>query len=206
MKNAAMVHVIDDDPGVRKSLQLLMESASVAVQVYESGEEFLDAVDPEQPGCIVLDLRMPGMSGIEVLQRLRATHNEIPAIIISGHADVPTAIRSMKLRAIDLLQKPFEPRALLDAVQAAIKSSIEGQPRRTEQESIRQRLATLTPRELDLLKLVVTGMPNKRIATHLHISIKTVANHRANLMVKTQALNAADLARMSTVAGIVLNK
>jgi two-component system response regulator FixJ len=206
MKHTAMVHVIDDDLGVRKSLQLVMESASLAVKVYESGEEFLDGVDPERPGCIVLDLRMPEMSGIEVLQRLRASQNEIPAIIISGHADVPAAIRSMKLGAIDLLQKPFEPRSLLDAVQGAIKNSIEGQPRRIEQANIRHRLATLTPRELDLLKLVVAGMPSKRIAADLNISIKTVANHRANLMAKTQALNAADLARMSTMAGIVLNK
>lgn len=202
MNNAAMIHIIDDDPGVRKSLRLVMESASLAVTVYESGEEFLDAIDPRQPGCIVLDLRMPGICGIEVLQRLRAAQNEIPAIIISGHADVPTAIRSMKLGAIDLLQKPFEPRALLEAVRSAMKYSVESQQRRAEQESIRQRLAKLTPREFALLKLVVAGMPNKRIATDLHISIKTVANHRANLMAKTEALNAADLARMSMVAGV----
>ena len=202
MKSGAIVHIVDDDPGVRKSLGLMMEAASLAVKVYESGEEFLDAVDPRQPGCMVLDLRMPGISGIEVLQRLRAAHNEIPAIIISGHADVPTAIRSMKLGAIDLLQKPFEPSALLDAVRNAIASSIEHQHRRAEQESIRERLAKLTPRELHLLKLVVAGMPNKRIATDLKISIKTVANHRGNLMAKMQALNAADLARMSMVAGV----
>jgi two-component system response regulator FixJ len=137
MKNAAMVHIIDDDPGVRKSLGLVMESASLTVTVYESGEAFLDAVDPRQPGCVVLDLRMPGISGLEVLQRLRAAKNEIPAIIISGHADVPTAIRSMKLGAIDLLQKPFEPRALLDAVNSAIETSIELQRGRAEQEGIR---------------------------------------------------------------------
>jgi two-component system response regulator FixJ len=206
VKNTAVIHIIDDDPGVRKSLELMMSSASLAVRVYESGEEFLDSIDPSQPGCIVLDLRMPGISGIDVLQRLRAINSDIPAIIISGHADVPTAIRGMKLGAIDLLQKPFEPRTLLDAVHAAIKSSLDSQSHRSEQEDIRQRLATLTPRELDLLKMVVSGMANKRIATELKISIKTVANHRANLMAKTQALNAADLARMSMVAGVVPRK
>jgi two-component system, LuxR family, response regulator FixJ len=206
MKNATMVHIIDDDPGVRKSLRLVMESASLAATVYASGEEFLDAVDPKQPGCMVLDLRMPGISGIEVLQRLRAAHNEIPAIIISGHADVPAAVRSMKLGAIDLLQKPFEPRALLEAVHGAIKSSMELQQRRSEEANVRQQLERLTPRELELLKLVVAGKPNKLIAAELKISIKTVANHRANLMAKTGALNAADLARMSTLAGILSAK
>jgi len=202
MNAAPVVHVIDDDAGVRRSLRLVMESASLAVRVYESGEEFLDAVDPRQPGCMVLDLRMPGMSGIEVLQKLRAANNEIPAIIVSGHADVPTAIRSMKLGAIDLLEKPFEPQALLDAIRGAIRASIDLQQRRGEQESIRKRLARLTPRELVPLKLVVAGMPNKLIAAEMHISPKTVANHRANLMKKTQALNAADLSRLGTIAGI----
>jgi len=206
MNCSAMVHIIDDDPGVRKSLLLVMESASLAVQAYESGEEFLEALDPKRPGCVVLDLRMPGISGIDVLQRLRTEHNEIPAIIISGHADVPTAVRGMKLGAIDVLQKPFEPIALLDAVRNAIKTSIEQLQHKAEQASVHQRLAKLTPREHDLLKLVVAGMPNKRIATDLNISIKTVANHRANLMAKTKALNAADLARLSMVAGIIPNK
>jgi two-component system, LuxR family, response regulator FixJ len=206
MKTSAMVHIIDDDAGIRKSLQMLMESASLAVRVYESGQDFLDAVDPEQPGCIVLDLRMPGMGGIEVLQRLRAAHNEVPAIIISGHADVPTAIHSMKLAATDLLQKPFEPQTLLKAVHSAIEKSIEMLQRSDEQGLARQRLENLTPREHDLLKRVVAGMPNKRIAADLNISIKTVANHRANLMAKTQALNAADLAHMSTVAGSIPDK
>jgi two-component system, LuxR family, response regulator FixJ len=202
MTAVATVHIVDDDAGVRKSLRLLMESASLAVRVYESGEEFLDAVDLNQPGCMVLDLRMPGMSGIEVLQKLRDANNEIPAIVISGHADVPTTIRSMKLGAIDLLEKPFEPRALLDAVHGAIRNSIEQQRHRAEQDGIRKRLSKLTPRELVLLKLVVAGMPNKLIAAELGISIKTVANHRASLMKKTQALNAADLSRLSTIAGI----
>jgi two-component system response regulator FixJ len=202
MTIAATVHIVDDDPGVRKSLQLVMESASLAARVYESGEAFLDAVDPREPGCIVLDLRMPGLSGIEVLQKLRSQNIRIPAIVISGHADVPTAIRSMKLGAIDLLQKPFEPRTLLEAVEGAVRTSVELHRLGAEQEGMSKRLANLTPRELTLLKLVVAGMPNKLIAAELKISVKTVANHRTSLMKKTQALNAADLSRLSTLAGI----
>jgi two-component system response regulator FixJ len=202
MNTNATVHVIDDDPGVRKSLELMMKSAGLAVSVYESGEDFLRTADRNQPGCMVLDLRMPGISGIELLQRLREMQNPLPAIIISGHADLPTAVHGMKLGAVDVLQKPVEPRFLLEAIHGAIAVSTEQQKHHAEHEIFRRRLSTLTPRELELLKQVVAGMPNKRIAAELKISIKTVANHRANLMAKTQALNAADLARMSTLAGI----
>jgi two-component system, LuxR family, response regulator FixJ len=206
MNGNAMVHIIDDDPGVRKSLRLVMESASLPVCVYESGEEFLSTADLSKPGCMVLDLRMPGIGGIEVLQRLRAALSELPAIIISGHADVPTAMRGVKLGAVDVLQKPFEPHELLEAVHGAIRNSTALQQRRAEEQAIRDRLSRLTPRELELLKLVVAGMPNKLIATELHISIKTVANHRASLMAKTQASNAADLARMCTLVSILSAK
>lgn len=202
MTVAPTVHIIDDDPAVRKSLKMVMESASLAVRIYESGEAFLDEVDPHQSGCMVLDLRMPGMSGIELLQKLRAANNHVPAIVISGHVDVPTAIRSMKLGAVDLLEKPVEPRVLVDAVRSAIRTSIESQQLRGERDSITQRLARLTPRERALLELLVAGMPNKLIAAKLGISAKTVANHRASLMKKTQALNAADLSRLCTIAGI----
>jgi two-component system response regulator FixJ len=204
MNNQAVVHVIDDDSGVRNSLRLLLESASLPVRIYESGEAFLASLDPMQPGCIVLDLRMPGLSGIEVLQKLR-DHHEIPAIVIAGHADVADAIRSMKLGAIDLLEKPLEPQVLLQAVKAAIRDSIELQRLRAQREDILRRLAKLTARERELLKLIVAGRSNKQIASDLKISMKTVENHRSNLMAKMQAANAADLARLSTVAGIVPN-
>ena len=202
MNSDAIVYIVDDDAGVRMSLELVMESASLAVRGYASGEEFLASFDRERPGCLVLDLRMPGLSGIDVLQRLRGDHNEMPAIIISGHADVKATVRSMKLGAIDVLQKPFEPGELLEAVRDGIQKSISAQKRLSEQKGIQRRMQNLTPREFDLLKLVVAGLPNKRIAERLNISIKTVANHRASLMAKTQALNAADLARLTTIAGI----
>jgi FixJ family two-component response regulator len=183
-----------------------MQTAGLDARAYPSGEEFLDAAPGQDIGCIVVDLRMAGLNGLDVLQRLRASGNEVPAIIISGHVDVPTAVSGMKLGAVDVLQKPFEPKALLDAVQGAIQKSREMHDTRSERESIRRRLATLTVRELDLLKMIVAGLPNKRIAADLGISIKTVANHRANLMAKTQALNAADLARMSTIAGVAAGR
>lgn len=202
MNQPSVVHVIDDDAGVRRSLQMLLESASLPVRVYESAEEFLDEVGLEQPGCIVLDLRMRGMGGLDLLQRLQSSRNDMPVIIISGHADVSAAVQGMKLGAIDLLQKPFEPSTLLETVKRAIGNSLELHIRRATEESVRRRLSELTPREVDLLRLVVAGRSNKQIAHDLKISIKTVANHRANLMAKTGAINAADLTRMSVMAGI----
>ena len=133
MSSLPIVHVVDDDPGMRKSMRLMLESASMDVRTYDSGEAFLDSIEPQPYGCVVMDLRMPGAGGIEILKRLRAARNEIPAIIISGHVDVPTAIRGMKLGAIDVLQKPFEPRGLLDAIRDAIRKSGETHQRRLEE-------------------------------------------------------------------------
>lgn len=202
MTKIPTVHVVDNDIGVRNSLRFLLGSASLQVQTYESGEEFLQNVNPLEPGCIVLDLRMPNLSGIGVLQKLQENRNNIPVIVISGHADVSSAIDIMKLGAIDLLQKPFDPRSLLEAVRRAVNDSLEMHRRRIEHERLNQRLAQLTPRESELLKLVVRGRSNKQIAHDMNIAFKTVVNHRANLMSKTQATNAADLARISTMIGI----
>lgn len=199
MKTTPVVHVIDDDIGVRNSLQFLLESASLRVSLYAAGEEFLADFDPNQPGCIVLDLRMPAISGLVVLQRLRAAKNEIPAIVISGHADVSSAINVMKLGAVDLLQKPFDSMAILEAVRSAITRSLEMHQARVEHAGLAARLAELTPRETELLQLIVSGRSNKQIAIDMGIAFKTVVNHRANLMAKTQATNAADLARISTM-------
>lgn len=197
------VHLVDDDIGVRRSLQYLLESASLQVQVYESGEKFLEVIDPLEPGCMVLDLRMPTMSGMTVLQKLRESKNDIPVIVISGHADVSSAINVMKLGAVDLLQKPFDPLTLLDTVRRALENSLEMHRRRLEHEALEHRLADLTPRETQLLKLVVGGRSNKQIALDMNIAFKTVVKHRANLMAKTQATNAADLARITTIVGIL---
>jgi FixJ family two-component response regulator len=201
MSDRSIVHIIDDDPGMRKSLDMLMESASLPARFYESAEAFLEEFDAESCGCLVLDLRMPGMGGLELLQRLRAERNEIPVIVISGHADVSAAVRSMKLGAVDLLQKPFEPKTLIAAVRGALEKHADLLQRHSEQTAVRDRFAGLTPRELDLLKLVVAGRSSKQIAADLQISVKTVANHRASLLAKTGAANGPDLARLSVIAG-----
>jgi two-component system, LuxR family, response regulator FixJ len=199
-ETGVIVHIIDDDPGMRKSLSMLIESASLPVRAYESAEEFLSDADLKIPACIVLDIRMPGISGIELLQRLRAEMVDTPVVLISGHADVPTTVRGMKLGAIDLLQKPIEPSVLIDTVQRSIDASLAMHRHRTHDDSIRQRFDALTQRESELLKRIVQGQSNKQIAFELEISVKTVANHRASLMNKTGAVNAADLARLYTIA------
>lgn len=203
MSSTAVAYVIDDDQGSRKSVELVLKSASIAAQSFDSAEAFLAAdLSLNYHCCIVLDLRMPKMGGMELLQRLREANHQIPVVIVTGHADVPTAVRGMKFGAIDLLEKPFEPSALVAAVVKALAVSAELHKKKNEVSEARQRIQMLTARELDLLRLVVAGRSNKQIAADLNISVKTVANHRANLMSKTGAHNAADLTRMSIVAGI----
>lgn len=197
-----IVHVIDDDHGIRQSLRAILEVAGFSIELHDSAEHFLVAFDPSQIGCIMVDLRMPKMDGISLLQELRSRHCEIPIIAMSGLADVTAAVLSMKLGAIDLLQKPIDPRALLPLVRRAIGESVAVHAKRSEEEGVRRRFADLTMRETQLLKLVIAGFSNKQIASELGISIKTVANHRAHLMEKTRAANAADLARLSVMAGV----
>jgi two-component system response regulator FixJ len=197
------VHVIDDDPAVRQMLGTAMESASLPARLYESAGEFLAEFDAQMAGCIVLDLRMPGMDGLELLRRLREMRVGLPIIVISGHADVPDAVQCMKLGAVDVLQKPFKIAKLIELVRSALQVSAESCQRVAEQEEIRRRFSTLTPREEELLKHVVSGSSSKQIARSLHISVMTVANHRAHLLAKTQASNSADLVRLAAVAGVV---
>lgn len=196
----AIVQIIDDDAGMRKSLKMLIESASLKVKSYASAEEFLEDAEPDRLGCIILDLRMPGMSGIELLQRLRTEMVDTPVIIISGHADIPTTVRGMKLGAIDVLEKPVEPLVLIETIRRSIDLCSAIHRRRNDNESVCGRFKALTQRELEMLKLIVDGHSNKQIAFDMGISVKTVANHRANLMAKTGASNAADLARLYTIA------
>ena len=199
-EQSPVIHIVDDDSGMRKSLAMLIQSAGLPFQSHDSAEQFLREADLEAPGCIVLDLRMPGMSGIELLQHFRAQMVETPVILISAHADVAIAVHAMKLGAIDLLQKPVEPRVLIETVRGSLELSLAMRRRRCDDELIRQRFRALTPRESELIKLIVDGRSNKQIAIQMGISIKTVANHRASLMTKTGASNAADLARLYTIS------
>jgi len=197
------VHIIDDDVAVRQMLGTAMEGASMPVHLYESAQAFLEEFSPHEAGCIVLDLKMPEMGGLELLQRLRDMGVEMPIMVISGHAEVPDAVACMKLGAIDLLQKPFKIMELIDRVRLALAQSVDSQERSARHREICRRFDTLTPRELELLKHLVSGSSSKQIAKALNISVMTVANHRAHVMAKTQAANSADLARLAAIAGIV---
>ena len=201
------VCVVDDDPGMRKSLEMVLDSADLRARMYSGADEMLRELscDPGRRccGCLLLDLQMPGMTGIELLRRLRELGYDAPVIVVTGTATVLSAVESMKLGAVDFLEKPVDHRTLINKVQQALAAYAAKRAEASEVEAIRARMADLTDRELELVRLVVSGLANKQIATEMGISIKTVANHRANLMAKTGALNAADLVRMTMIAEIV---
>jgi FixJ family two-component response regulator len=197
------VCVVDDDPGIRKSLEMVLESADLPARLYASAELLLEDLRGELReccGCILLDLQMPRTTGIELLRRLREMGYDSPVIVISGTATVLSAVESMKLGAIDFLEKPIDHRTVLNKVQQALAAYAAKRAEASEVQAVRQRMANLTDRERELVRLIVRGLANKQIAGEMGISIKTVANHRANLMAKTGALNAADLVRMSMIA------
>jgi two-component system response regulator FixJ len=191
------VFIVDDDPGIRRSTAMLLASANLPCVQFAAAAEFLDAYQPGQPGCLILDLHMPGMGGLELVEQLRARQVLLPVLIVSGTGTIPTAVQGMKLGVLDFLVKPADPDLLLGKVQAALE--LDGH-RRTDAaalDAIRARLAKLTGRETETLRLLVVGLANKEVAAQLGISIKTVENHRARIMLKTGALNVADLTRMS---------
>jgi two-component system response regulator FixJ len=200
------VCVVDDDPGMRHSLEMVLESAELPVRLYASADLLLEDLTGdlrECCGCVLLDLQMPRTTGIELLRRFREMDYDQPVIVITGTATVLSAVESMKLGAVDFLEKPIDHRTLLNKVQQALAAFAAKRAEASDIEAVRQRMGKLTDRELELLRLIVSGLANKQIAGEMGISIKTVANHRANLMAKTGALNAADLVRMSMIAEIV---
>jgi len=197
MKNETpTVFVIDDDDAVRSSLRLLLKSYGLEAQLCASAEEFLASHDPDRPGCMVLDVRMPGMSGIELQQQLNARGATIPIVFITGHGDVPMAVEAMQAGAFDFLQKPFNDNDLIARVQRAIEHNASQRARLHTRKDTRERLATLTPRERDVLDLVVVGKANKVIAADLGLSQRTVEIHRARVMEKMDAASLAQLVRM----------
>ena len=191
------VFVVDDDPAMRESLRWLIESAGLPVETYGGAQEFLDAGMFNKPGCLLLDVRMPGMTGLELQEKLAAQPLCHPVIIITGHGDVPMAVRAMRAGVVDFIQKPFSDAALLERIDKAIK--LDGQTRsdRTRQMEIAGRMDRLTPRERQVMGLVVDGKANKQTAAVLGISQKTVEIHRANVMKKTGAESLAELVRMA---------
>lgn len=195
------IHVVDDDPALRHSLAFLLESLGQPVECYPSAEAFLVARRPGRPGCVVLDVRMPGMSGLELQTLLNRAGDKLGIVFLSGHGDIPMAVQAMQDGAVHFLEKPCNDQALLDAVGRALARSIAACGRAAATHAIRRRMDTLTQREKDVMALVVQGKPNKVIAFDLDISIKTVEVHRAHVMEKMQADSVADLTRMLVEAG-----
>ena len=198
-----VVHVIDDDEAVRDSLAFLLRSAKLDVRNYESATAFLDALPGLMAGCIVTDVRMPGVSGIDLLRRLRERGIMMPVIVMTGHGDVPLAVEAMKIGAVDFFEKPFDDDALLAAVRAALGNLERGARDEAERAELHERLAVLTNRERDVLQGLIAGSPNKIIAYELGISPRTVEIYRANVMTKMKAASLSELVRMALQAGLL---
>ncbi len=196
MPAEATVFIVDDDLEVRQALALLFESVGLHAETFGSADEFLQQFDPERPGCLVLDVRMPGMSGLELQSRLSGETIHPPVIIITGHGDVPMAVRAVQAGAVDFIEKPFNDQALLDSVHRALEQDARRRGQVRELAGIRQRLDSLTPREREVMKLVVSGLRNKMIAAELNVSQSTVEAHRARVMEKMHARTLSDLMRM----------
>ncbi len=196
------VFVVDDDPAVRLSLSRLLRSAQLEVATFGSAREFLDRHDPRAPGCLLLDVSMPGLDGLDLQAALSAKGSEIPIVFLTGHGDVPTSVQAMKRGAMDFLTKPANDDDLLEAIRVAIQKDAVQRQARAELDDILQRLATLTPREREVLAHVVSGQLNKQIAGDLGTVEKTIKVHRARVMEKMRAQSVADLVRMAERAGI----
>jgi two-component system, LuxR family, response regulator FixJ len=200
---SGIVHVIDDDEALRESLMFLLRAADLDVKSHSSAAAFLDALPAADLHCIITDVRMPGLSGIDLLRRLKELGIGVPVIVITGHGDVPLAVEAMKFGAIDFFEKPFDDEALLKSVRSALRQQSGEIRRRTERADIESRLAALSPRERDVLGGLVAGRANKQIAFDLGISPRTVEIYRANLMDKMRAGSLSDLVRMALIVGIL---
>ena len=197
-----LVHIVDDDDAIRRSAGFMLKTSGFRVQTYDSGSELLKHVRSLNPGCILLDIRMPGMDGLEVQQSLRDAGVLLPVIIMTGHGDVSLAVQAMKAGAVDFIEKPFEKQALLGAIdlgQALINKRAADSKRG---EDARSQLNVLTPRELDVLRGLTHGLPNKTIGYDLGISPRTVEIHRANLMEKLGARSLSEVLRLAFAAGL----
>ena len=197
------VHVIDDDEAARDSLAFLLGTARIDVKTYESATAFLAIAANVKSGCIITDVRMPEITGIDLLRRLKELKISVPVIVVTGHGDVPLAVEAMKIGAAEFLEKPFDDEVLLGAVRSALKRQSTDGKREADRADIDSRLAALSNRERDVLQGLVSGLANKQIAFNLGISPRTVEIYRANLMTKMQASSLSDLVRMALVAGVL---
>jgi FixJ family two-component response regulator len=200
MLHDPIVYVVDDDEAIRDALRLLMKSANLRVQCCASAEEFLASYRPELPGCLVLDVRMPGMSGLELQHLLNDRHIGIPVVIMTGHGDVSMAVQAMKEGAVDFVEKPFKNDVLLERVKDGLKRDIEERAKNRQIAEAASRIASLTQREREVMDLLIQGKRNKTIASELGISNRTVEAHRAKIMEKMQAHSISDIMRLTYAA------
>jgi FixJ family two-component response regulator len=196
MMTEPRIYIVDDDEAMRDSLKWLLESRGLKVELYPSGEAFLRAFDNGFCGCLVLDVRMPGMSGLDLYERLQARASTLPVIFITGHGDVPMAVSALKKGAADFIEKPFNNQEMLGLIESCLKKDLAAAARRAENASVTQRLDNLTQREREVLGLIVAGKLNKQIADDLGISIKTVEVHRSRVMEKMGADSVAELVQL----------
>lgn len=203
MSGRGKVYVIDDDEAMRDSLDFLLSSADFQVTLFESARHFLDAVSGVGFGCIVSDVRMPGIDGIELLKRLKASHSTLPVVIMTGHGDVPLAVEAMKLGAVDFLEKPFEDDRLIGMIDAALRRAESSAQSEAVTVDIAARIATLSPRERQVMDGLIAGLSNKMIARDYDISPRTIEVYRANVMTKMQAGSLSELVRLAIRAGVL---
>ncbi|MDH5324091.1 MAG: response regulator transcription factor [Gammaproteobacteria bacterium] len=196
------VYVVDDDKLARESLEWLIESVGLPVRVFESGQAFLTAYQSGLAGCLVLDVRMPDINGMDLHAKLQAEGCTLPVIIMTGHADVAMAVRAMKAGVYDFIEKPYNDSLMLERIQSAIAFDLDNRKAQERVESVKSRLDALTPREYEVLKLVLKSTANKVIAAELGISVKTVELHRSNLMTKMRATSVTELVRLALIAGL----
>jgi len=197
-----IVFVIDDDESMRRALERLLRSVGLQVETFSAASDFIGRALPDRPACVILDLRLPGQSGLDVQESLARAGREIPIIFISGYADVPSSVRALKAGAFDFLQKPFSDQQLLDVIHEALERDRDERRRRAERAAVRERFDTLTPRERDVLHLVLLGLLNKQIAAELGTSEVTVKEQRGHVMQKMQVGSVAELVRAAARLGI----
>lgn len=203
MSNKGKVYVIDDDEAMRDSLRFLLESADFNVTLFETAQTFLDGLPGLEFGCVVSDVRMPGIDGIELLKRMKAGQNPFPILIMTGHGDVPLAVEAMKLGAVDFLEKPFEDDRLIGMIDAAIRQAEPAARSEVVTQEIAARVATLSPRERQVMDGLIAGLSNKLIARDYDVSPRTIEVYRANVMTKMQANSLSELVRLAMRAGLL---